>query len=61
MEHGIGLILALAVAGMATVIDFERERAFYPTVLIVVASYRPSLVYSKSRGAALVAGFLFGV
>ena len=39
MEYGIGLILALAVAGMATVIEFERERAFYPTVLIVVASY----------------------
>jgi hypothetical protein len=39
MEYLIGLILAAAVAGLATVIGFDRERAFYPTVLIVIASY----------------------
>jgi hypothetical protein len=39
MEYAIGLILALAVAGLAHVSGFDRERAFYPTVLIVVASY----------------------
>jgi hypothetical protein len=39
MEYVIGLILAAGVAGSATVIGFERERAFYPTVLIVIASY----------------------
>jgi len=39
MEYVIGLILSLAVAGFATVIGFDRERAFYPTVLIVIASY----------------------
>jgi hypothetical protein len=31
MEHVIGLILAAAMAGSATVIGFDRERAFYPT------------------------------
>jgi hypothetical protein len=35
----IGLILSLAVAGFAAVIGFDGERAFYPTVLIVIASY----------------------
>jgi hypothetical protein len=35
----IGLILALAVAGSATAIGLDRERAFYPTVLMVIASY----------------------
>jgi hypothetical protein len=39
MEYLIGLILAAAVAGFATVVGFDRERAFYPTVLIVIASY----------------------
>jgi hypothetical protein len=39
MEYLIGVILSLAVAGSAAVIGFDRERAFYPTVLIVIASY----------------------
>ena len=32
------LILSLAVAGFVAVIGFDRESAFYPTVLIVIAS-----------------------
>jgi|SRR3954464_11517053 hypothetical protein len=39
MEYLVGLLLALAVAGLAAVVGFDRERAFYSTVLIVVASY----------------------
>jgi hypothetical protein len=39
MEYSIGLILSLAVAGFAAAIGFDRERAFYSTVLIVIASY----------------------
>lgn len=39
MEYLIGLLLSLAVAGSAAAIGFDRERAFYPTVLIVIASY----------------------
>jgi hypothetical protein len=39
MEYLIGVILSLAVAGFAAVIGFDREGAFYPTVLIVIASY----------------------
>lgn len=39
VEYLIGLILSVAVAGFATAIGFDRERAFYPTVLIVIASY----------------------
>jgi hypothetical protein len=38
MEYLIGLILSLAVAGSAAAIGFDRERAFYPTVLIVISS-----------------------
>src|SRR5450755_346850 len=39
MEYLIGLILSLAVASFAAVVGFDHERAFYPTVLIVIASY----------------------
>jgi len=39
MEYLTGLILSLAVAISAAIIGFDRERAFYPTVLIVIASY----------------------
>ena len=39
MEYLIGVILTLAVAGFAAVVGFDRERAFYSTVLIVIASY----------------------
>lgn len=35
----IGLGLAVAVAIFARIAGFDRDRAFYPTVLIVVASY----------------------
>ncbi|AXQ27552.1 hypothetical protein D0B54_02155 [Solimonas sp. K1W22B-7] len=39
MEYLIGIALALAVALGARWIGFDRDRAFYPTVLIVIASY----------------------
>jgi hypothetical protein len=39
VEYLIGLILSMAVAAFATAIGLDRERAFYPTVLIVIASY----------------------
>lgn len=37
MEYLIGLVFSLAVAGAATVIGFDRDRSFYPTVLIIIA------------------------
>jgi hypothetical protein len=39
MEYLIGLFLALAVSVSATLIGFDKDRAFYPTVMIVIASY----------------------
>jgi hypothetical protein len=39
LAYLIGCILAVAVGGFATVIGLDRDRAFYPAVLIVVASY----------------------
>ena len=39
MEYAVGAALALIVGAFATATAFERSRAFYPTVLIVIASY----------------------
>jgi hypothetical protein len=35
----IGIGLALAVSLLATAVGFDRDRVFYPTLLIVIASY----------------------
>jgi hypothetical protein len=35
----IGVVLAVAVAVFARVVGFDRDRAFYPVVLVVVGSY----------------------
>ena len=39
MEYLVGAGLGLAVGALATRVGFDRGRAFYPVVLIVVASY----------------------
>ena len=39
MAYLIGAVLALAVSGLATLVRLDRDRAFYPTVMIVIASY----------------------
>jgi hypothetical protein len=37
MEYLVGLFLALAISVFATVVGLDRDRAFYPTVMIVIA------------------------
>jgi hypothetical protein len=39
MAYLIGIILALATCLFALFVGLSRDRAFYPTVLIVIASY----------------------
>jgi len=39
MPYVIGIVLSAGVAVFARLVGFDRDRAFYPTVLIVVASY----------------------
>jgi hypothetical protein len=39
MPYVVGIVLALAVAAFARLVGFDRDRAFYPTVVMVVASY----------------------
>src|SRR5574338_171206 len=39
MPYVIGIVLALAVSVYATALGLDRDRAFYPTVLVVIAAY----------------------
>lgn len=39
MAYLIGIVIALVVLLSATFIGLDRDRAFYPTVLAVIASY----------------------
>lgn len=51
----IGFLVALAVCTFTLLVGFTRDRAFYPTVLIVVASYYVLFaVMGESTSAILV-------
>ena len=39
MEYIVGAALALFVCGAASLLGMDRDRVFYPTVLIVIATY----------------------
>lgn len=53
MEYAIGVLLALFVAGFAQTVGLDRGRAFYPTVLVVVASYYALFAVMGASGTAL--------
>jgi hypothetical protein len=66
----IGLVLASAVGLAATAIGLDRDRAFYPTVMIVIAAYYVlfavmgggpnAILYEAVIGAAFVAAAIAG-
>jgi hypothetical protein len=39
MPYVIGVILALSTVAFARLVGFDRDRAFYPIVLVIIASY----------------------
>jgi hypothetical protein len=51
----MGAILALAVGGMAGGVGFDRDRAFYPAITAVVASYYVLFAVLGGSGRALFA------
>jgi hypothetical protein len=63
MAAAIGVILALVVGVFATLVRLDRDRAFYPTVTIVVASYYALFAVMGASTRVLVvevlAGFAF--
>jgi hypothetical protein len=38
MPYVVGTVLSIGVAVLARSVGFDRDRAFYPTVMIVIAS-----------------------
>ena len=52
MEYAIGILAAAAVGLFATLVGFDKERSFYPVVLIVIAGlYLLFAVQAGSTGA----------
>jgi len=52
MEYAIGIAAAIGVGLFASVIGFDKERSFYPVVLIVIANlYLLFAAMAKSSGA----------
>jgi len=39
MPYATGIVLAVLTGSMARLAGFDRDRAFYPTLVIVIASY----------------------
>ena len=55
MEYAIGIIGAVSVGLFGSCIGFDRERCFYPVVLIVVATYYILFAAVAQSSTALVA------
>ena len=54
MAYLVGVMLALAVSLFARLVGLDRDRAFYPTVLAVVASYYDLFAVISGSSHALV-------
>ena len=54
MAYLVGTVLALMVSGIATLIGLDRDRAFYPTLVVVIASYYVLFAVMGGSGHALV-------
>lgn len=66
VEYLWAVILGLLVAGFAAQSGFDRDRAFYPTVLIVIASYYPLFAVMggslhSTLAIEVAVGFVFAI
>ena len=61
MPFAVGIILSLGVALFARRIGLDRDRAFYSTVLIVVASYYVLFAAMGGPGSALLVESLLAI
>jgi hypothetical protein len=61
MPYLIGIVLALVILILLHLIGFDRDRAFYPTVLIVIASYYVLFAVEGGANRALLPEALIGL
>ena len=54
MEYLVGLLLSVTVVAFSAMIGFDRERSFYSTVLIVVATYYVLFAVMGASGRTLI-------
>jgi hypothetical protein len=54
MEFIVGIALALLVCGAAAVLGMDRDRVFYPAVLIATATYYVSFAVMDGRNEVLL-------
>jgi hypothetical protein len=59
MEYLIGVALSLAVAALAYLVGFDRERAYYSTALIVIAAYYVLFAAMAASGRTLITEIIF--
>ena len=60
MEYLIGTILSLAVAALAYIVGFDRERVYYSTALIVIAAFYVLFAAMAASGRILITEIIFG-
>jgi len=61
MEYLIGVVLAVVVCAFAMLAGFDRDRVFYPTLLIVIATYYILFAVMGSSTPALIIESLVAV
>ena len=61
MALAVGISLAVAVGLFATIVGLDRDRAFYPTVMIVIAALYALFAVIGASTHALVLESLIGV
>ena len=61
MEYLIGGLLAAATALLAGALGFARDRSFFPTILIVIATYYVLFAAMGGSGPALWKEAFFGL
>lgn len=50
----VGVVLGIIVSALGAIVGFDRDRAFYPTALIVIASYYALFAVMGGSQRALV-------
>lgn len=55
MEFFVGVALALGVCGAASWLGMDRERVFYPTMMVTIASYYLAFALIDGRTPVLLA------